>query len=256
MNRDAYAYINLNFNFKFGRIGSQKEHVEWVDPIAFVMQNKMQEPNLKDSDNDGVLDVLDQEPNTPVGYRVDTHGVTLDSDHDGCPDTVDPEPFSDPLRPIVDCKNDTLSCCPAPAVAPVAEVKRTPPFDPEALVKKVQKIDDNQWKMTSIYFALDKYAITPAAAAELKKVGLIMNTDPDLTVNVKGSCDIRASATYNQKLSENRVNAAINYLHEHYGIATNRFVKLPMGKSDPIVKDASTENQHEVNRRVDFSPSK
>ncbi|MDB5225808.1 MAG: OmpA/MotB domain protein [Bacteroidota bacterium] len=257
MNRDAYAYVNLNFNFKFGRIGSQKEHVEWVDPIAFVMQNKQQpEPNLKDTDNDGVLDILDQEPNTPAGYRVDTHGVTLDSDHDGCPDSVDPEPFSDPLRPIVDCKNDTLSCCPAPAVAAVPEVKRTPPFDPEALVKKVQKVEDNQWKMTSIYFALDKYIITPAAATELKKVGLIMSSDPDLKVNVKGNCDIRASATYNQKLSENRVNASINYLNTHYGIALDRFIKLPMGKSDPLVKDASSENQHEVNRRVDFSPSK
>jgi outer membrane protein OmpA-like peptidoglycan-associated protein len=259
MNRDAYAYVNVNFNFKFGRIGSQKEHVEWVDPIAFVMSNKKHdEVNLKDSDNDGVLDILDQEPATPAGYKVDTHGVTLDSDKDGCPDTIDPEPYSDPSLPIVDCKNvrDSLGAAGESSTTASSDVKKSPPFDPEALIKKVQKVEDNQWKMTSIYFALDKYAITPSAAEELKKVGLIMSTDPDLKVNVKGNCDIRASGPYNQKLSEDRVNAAINYLHTHYAIAVDRFVKLPMGKSDPVVKDASNENQHEVNRRVDFYPSK
>lgn len=256
MNRDAYAYINVNFSYKFGRIGSQKEHIEWVEPLSFVMANQKQpDINLKDTDGDGVLDILDQEPNTPAGYAVDSHGVTLDSDHDGCPNTIDPEPYSNPSLPIVDCKNvkDTTAVAP---VAPIAAAPASiPGFDPEALAKKIQKVEDNQWKLTSIYFALDKYNISTSAAQELKQVGLIMSTNPDLKVNVKGNCDVRASAEYNQKLSENRVNAAIKYLNTHYGIALDRFIKLPMGKSDPIVKGATNENQHEVNRRVDFYPA-
>ncbi|MBK9329387.1 MAG: OmpA family protein [Sphingobacteriales bacterium] len=253
INRDAYAYVNINFTYKFGRIGSQKEHIEWVNPLAFIMANvpKPKEVNMKDTDGDGVLDILDKEPTTPAGFAVDSHGVTLDSDKDGCPDTEDPEPFSNITLPIADCKNAAA----APAPEPEA-VKKTPPFDPEALTKQVQKVDDNVWKMTSIYFDINKSIITNPASDELKKIGLIMSTNPDLKVNVKGNTDIRGSSEYNQKLSEGRVDAAINYLNIHYGISKDRFIKLPMGKSDPLVKDANNENQHQVNRRVDFSPAK
>lgn len=254
INRDAYAYLNVNFAYKFGRIGSQKEHVEWVNPLAFIMANvpKPKDVNLKDTDGDGVLDILDKEPNTPAGYAVDSHGVTLDSDHDGCPDTTDPEPFSSPAYPIVNCKN----VLPEPA-APVANTnisKGGIPYDDEVVNKKIQKVDDNIWKLTSIYFDLNKANITPGAVEDLDKIGVIMASNPDLKVNVKGNTDVRGSSDFNQKLSESRVMAAIKYLKDHYKIAENRFVNLPMGKSDPLVKDAVNEKQHQSNRRVDFSP--
>ncbi len=250
INRDAYAYINVNFSYKFGRIGSQKEHVEWVNPLAFVMANvpKPKEVNLKDTDGDGVLDILDKEPTTEAGLAVDAHGVTLDSDKDGCPDSKDPEPFSSPAYPIVDCKNVL------PNAPVVEETKKGVPYDDEAVNKKIQKVEDNVWKLTSIYYDLNKANITNAASEELKKIGLLMSTNPDLKVNVKGNTDVRGSSEFNQKLSENRVNAAIKFLKDHYGISEDRFIKLPMGKSDPLVKDAINENQHQSNRRVDFSP--
>ncbi|HRH56560.1 MAG TPA: OmpA family protein [Chitinophagales bacterium] len=257
INRDAYAYINVNFCYKFGRIGSQKEHIEWVNPIAFIMANqpKPKEVNLKDTDGDGVLDILDNEPTTHAGYAVDAHGVTLDSDKDGCPDTEDKEPFSSSAYPIVDCKNVLPE---APAVSEVTTTtgKKSAPYDDEVINKKIQKVDDNVWKLTSIYYDVNKANITAPASEELKKIGLIMSTNPDLKVNVKGNTDVRGSSEFNQKLSENRVNSAIKYLKDHYGIAEDRFIKLPMGKSDPLVKDATNENQHQSNRRVDFSPAK
>ncbi len=256
INRDAYAYVNVGFSYKFGRIGSQKEHVEWVNPIAFIMANtpKPKELNIKDTDNDGVLDILDKEPTTPDGYAVDSHGVTLDSDKDGCPDTKDPEPFSSPAFPIVDCKNVLPS---APSVTETTTditTKKAVPYDDEAINKKIQKVEENVWKLTSIYFDINKFNVNSPASDELKKVGLVMSTNPDLRVNVKGNTDVRGSTDFNQKLSENRVNAAIKYLKDHYGITEDRFVKLPMGKSDPLVKDAVNDNQHQSNRRVDFSP--
>ncbi|HMV15596.1 MAG: OmpA family protein [Chitinophagales bacterium] len=252
INRDAYAYVNVNFSYKFGRIGSQKEHVEWVNPIAFIMANvpKPKEVNLKDTDGDGVLDILDKEPTTEPGLAVNVHGVTLDSDKDGCPDSKDPEPFSSPAFPIVECKNVLPE---APAVTEQV-VKGGVPYDDEAVNKKIQKVEDNIWKLTSVYFDVNKYNITSAGSEELKKIGIILSTNPNLKVNVKGNTDVRGSTDFNQKLSENRVNAAIKYLKDHYNIADDRFVKLPMGKSDPLVKDAVNENQHQSNRRVDFSP--
>ena len=249
INRDAYATLNATIGFKFGRIGAQKEHVEWVNPLAFIMANqpKPKEPNLKDTDGDGVLDVLDKEPTTPAGYAVDSHGVTLDSDKDGCPDSTDPEPFSNPAIEIVDCKN---------VVTSVVETNtKNAPFDGEALAKKVLNLESNVWKLTSVYYDLNKSNITSPASDELKKIGLVMVTNPDLKINVAGNTDTRSSAEFNQKLSEARVNAAIKYISEHFGVSSDRFIKLPMGKSDPLVKDANSEGQHLVNRRVDFTPA-
>ena len=42
--------------------------------------------DLTDSDSDGVIDMLDQEVDTPSGAPVDTRGVALDSDGDGVAD--------------------------------------------------------------------------------------------------------------------------------------------------------------------------
>ena len=250
INRDAYAYVNVNFAYKFGRIGSQKEHVEWVNPLAFIMANvpKPKEVNLKDTDGDGVLDILDKEPTTEAGLAVDAHGVTLDSDKDGCPDTKDAEPFSSPAFPIVDCKNVL------PEAVTTTETPKGVPYDDEAVTKKIQKVEDNIWKLTSIYYDVNKANITPSSSEELRKIGVLMSTNPDMKVNVKGNTDVRGSSEFNQKLSENRVNAAIKFLKDNYSISEDRFIKLPMGKSDPLIKDATNENQHQSNRRVDFSP--
>ena len=52
--------------------------------------------DFSDDDQDGVINALDQQPNTREGCPVDTRGVTLDSDNDGFVDCEDREPFSPP----------------------------------------------------------------------------------------------------------------------------------------------------------------
>lgn len=44
---------------------------------------------LRDADSDGVLDSLDQCPNTPEGFPVDSVGCPVDEDHDGVTDSLD-----------------------------------------------------------------------------------------------------------------------------------------------------------------------
>ncbi|QQR97556.1 MAG: OmpA family protein [Sphingobacteriales bacterium] len=256
INRDAYLYMNVNLTYKFGRIGSQKEHVEWVNPMEMIMvyqeANKpAPPPPLLDTDQDGVLDIVDEEPNTELGAKVDTKGRTLDSDGDGCPDHKDPEPYSNPRIKIENCVNiiDTT-----PRI--VEKIEKVIETNTIETIKETVKetVTDDTWKLTSIYFDLNKYAITPAGATELKKVALVMKKKPDLIVEVQGHTDTRGSLEYNKKLSENRVNSAINYLVKNFGISASRFKKLPLGMIDPTVKNAENESEHQVNRRVDFKP--
>lgn len=49
---------------------------------------------LKDSDNDGVIDALDLDNETPPGVKVDTKGIALDTDSDGVPDYKDNCPLT------------------------------------------------------------------------------------------------------------------------------------------------------------------
>lgn len=92
--QDRFLTVLLGLSYKFGK-GS--ENLEWYD-YEQVLKDKIKsseskllsmETRLLDSDRDGVIDELDQEPNTPEGVRVDTKGVTMDTDYDGLKDDVD-----------------------------------------------------------------------------------------------------------------------------------------------------------------------
>jgi type IX secretion system PorP/SprF family membrane protein len=56
--------------------------------------------NRKDSDQDGVMDAMDKQPNSPEGCDVDEFGVALDADFDGVPNCLDLEPNSIPGSPV------------------------------------------------------------------------------------------------------------------------------------------------------------
>jgi len=61
-----------------------------------------------DEDSDGVLDMIDECPHTPTGYRVDAKGCPNDRDGDGVPDEMDDEPDSAPGA-LVDMKGVTFT---------------------------------------------------------------------------------------------------------------------------------------------------
>ena len=71
--------------------------------LSFLFGNRRD----RDTDGDGVLDKLDQCPNTPAGDRVDQSGCTLDSDGDGVKDNLDRCPSS-PAGDKVDANGCSL----------------------------------------------------------------------------------------------------------------------------------------------------
>lgn len=60
-----------------------------------------------DSDNDGVIDFLDECPNTPQGVPVDKKGCPFDTDGDGIPDYLDAE-INSPKGAVVDSLGRTI----------------------------------------------------------------------------------------------------------------------------------------------------
>lgn len=242
---DKWSYANVNFTYKFGSKKTQKEHLEWVNPLeAYMSLTDAKLANLytvKDADNDGVIDELDWEPDTEEGAFVDTHGRTLDSDGDGIPDHKDPEPFSSPLLPIengVNVRPDGLT----PKM--ITEVKD--------LIANELKSHVSAWFLGIVFFDLDKSNVRTSEVPELYQVANYMMKFPEVKMEVKGYTDIRASEGYNMKLSENRTNAVINYLVNTYGISSDRFIPSYYGEAENMYKGATKEQQHQLNRRVEI----
>ena len=67
------------------KLGNSKTFTIWGDEKK-QKENKFE---IIDSDDDGVIDQLDKDPNTPVGVQVYGNGVPIDSDADGVPDYLD-----------------------------------------------------------------------------------------------------------------------------------------------------------------------
>ena len=104
-NVDIAHYTNLRLGINIGNFDKVTEPLYWLNPYdaAFndIADLKSQPAlDLTDDDNDGVLDIIDQELDTPEDCPVDTRGVLLDSDGDGIVDCQDKEPYSRPGCPI------------------------------------------------------------------------------------------------------------------------------------------------------------
>ncbi len=104
-NVDIAHYTSVRIGVNLGNFDKVTEPLYWLNPYdaAFndIADLKSQPAlDLTDEDNDGVLDIVDQELDTPEDCPVDTRGVLLDSDGDGIVDCEDKEPYSRPGCPI------------------------------------------------------------------------------------------------------------------------------------------------------------
>jgi len=106
-------------------------------------------------------------------------------------------------------------------------------------------------KLPTIYFAFDKYNITPQmqekidAAAKIGKTGA-----KSFNVKLEGNCDEWGSDEYNFALGLRRANAVKKALVAD-GIDASRISMVSYGKSNPVCT-AHTKDCWAKNRRVNF----
>lgn len=109
--------------------------------------------------------------------------------------------------------------------------------------------------LKNIHYDLDKYFIREEAKAELNKMVQFMKDNPTVKVELASHTDSRASDDYNKTLSQNRANAAVDYLVSK-GIVKSRLKPIGYGETKLLNKcsnDVScTESQHQINRRTEM----
>ncbi|REE00530.1 OmpA family protein [Marinoscillum furvescens] len=105
--------------------------------------------------------------------------------------------------------------------------------------------------LNNIYYDLDKANIRPDAAVVLDSLVTIMQDNPDIFIELGSHTDARADDAYNMELSQRRAQSAVQYIIQH-GIDPERIVAKGYGETQLIVPNATTEEQHQRNRRTEF----
>ncbi len=113
--------------------------------------------------------------------------------------------------------------------------------------------------VNNIYFDLDKSYIRPDAASELDKVVRIMERCKNIKVIASSHTDSRASAKYNQSLSQRRAQATVDYITKVGGIPVERIKAIGYGESRLRNRCSDgvkcSEAEHQMNRRTQFNIS-
>lgn len=249
--RDLVNYTNIRVNFNIGKKEEASEPLWWVSPLGLLADDLAEVKarpilDMTDTDKDGVIDMIDQEKDTREGCAVDTRGIILDSDGDGIVDCDDEEPHSPPGY-----KTDTkgIAQVPDPGYTNESDVNRIVDAKLGEFKATMPTPDPTNWFLPMVHFDLDRYSIKSSEFAKLHHIASVMKLNPSVRVVAKGHTDRLAGNCYNDVLSFNRANAAIDYLVNKYNIARDRFVLNWGGENDALVQ---SNGSNLINRRVEF----
>ena len=171
-----------------------------------------------DSDGDGVTDDRDRCPGTPRGVEVDMNGCPLDSDGDGVADYRDRCPNT-PAGVRVDDNG-----CP---------VK-------DEVVLTIDRLN----------FAFDSAELDASARAALDSAVAVIRDHREVQLDVVGHTDSSGPEEYNQRLSERRAQAAVDYLVSK-GVDRSQLRAVGRGEASPVASN-DTRDGRARNRRVEL----
>lgn len=104
--------------------------------------------------------------------------------------------------------------------------------------------------LRNIFFDFAKYSLRPESTAELERLIKLLNDLPTMRIEISGHTDSKGSADLNQKLSENRAKAVVDYLIAK-GIDAKRLEYKGYGMNEPIATN-DTDEGRQLNRRTEF----
>lgn len=256
---DIPVYTSLRINFNLGNSSNRSEPLYWCNPLEGVMKDleavkKRQDEALADTDNDGIIDAIDQEPDTPADVPVDTKGRTLDSDKDGIADYKDKEPYYPP-RTGETVNEDGVVINPiggpGGSGGGVTEARVQEMID-AALAKygiTEQRRAVADFFLPMIHFGTDNATIKYSDYGTLAGIGRLMKNDESMRIVVIGHADQTGAENYNDLISYQRAKNVVDHLVNQYGIGRGRLVLQWKGSKESLVPQSASF----MNRRVEFS---
>lgn len=105
-------------------------------------------------------------------------------------------------------------------------------------------------RMENVFFATGESVVLQQSYNELQRLLQLLHNNPGLKIEVRGHTDNQGTIDYNQRLSEARAKAIVEYLVKR-GIDKRRLAWSGHGKSKPVADNGSAEGRRQ-NRRVEF----
>jgi outer membrane protein OmpA-like peptidoglycan-associated protein len=105
--------------------------------------------------------------------------------------------------------------------------------------------------LKGVYFEFGKAELRTESYAALMEAARTMKENPEIAVEIQGHTDDVGTDDANQKLSEKRAYAVVNFLVQYGGIDMKRLTARGYGEAQPVAPN-DTEEGRQLNRRVDF----
>jgi OOP family OmpA-OmpF porin len=254
----AFMHWSVGLNIALGK---NQKHADWIpndggakDEIA-ALRSRLDkaESDMKDDDNDGVPNYLDEEKDTPAGSTVESKGRTVkstagDMDSDGIPDTDDLCPTISGSKAANGCPDgdgdgvaDFLDLCP--------NEKGTK--ENQGCASKTNNNDLILPELSNLLFDLGKSNIKNKYKNVLDGLVKTMKATPNMRVTISGHTDNSDTDKLNNALSAERAENVKNYLVSK-GIDASRLTTQGFGSKKPVASN-ETEEGRTQNRRVEFS---
>ena len=227
------AVDGIMFNTSVGlniALGKNKRNIDWyhvynndLTELALLRQelDELKEKMI-DSDQDGVLNFLDREPNTINGVEVNTKGIAVDRNQNGIPDEL--ENF---IQTTFVTKTE------------LEESKKE--FANEVFRELLTE------GYINVYFGFDSVIPEGASINDINSVVLFLKQKPNEKIELIGYTDAVGNKAYNEKLSERRAKY-INDILVSEGIDQSRIEFKGSGVNPEI--QSNTDYSRSLARKV------
>ena len=128
----------------------------------------------------------------------------------------------------------------------IVEVEKVVIVRDTVYMKDIEEIEKN---FNAAKFEQGKTELSEDAKFVLHDLAKVMNKNPEVKLKIQGHTSAEGDAAYNQKLSEARAKAAVDFLVEQKGVDINRLSYEGLGSSMPKIAENPMAPE---NRRTEF----
>jgi len=136
--------------------------------------------------------------------------------------------------------------CQKPAEPQIVEVEKVVVVHDTLYIQQIEEIEKN---FNAAEFVQGKADLSESAKFVLHDLAKVLDKNPELRLRLEGHTSAEGDAAFNQKLSEARAQAAVDFMVEHEGIDASRLEAVGKGSSE--LKNTEDPMASE-NRRTEF----
>ena len=128
------------------------------------------------------------------------------------------------------------------------EYSKIKPYEKDIALKRIEL--GEKIVLNNVFFDTDESELKPESEAELNRLVILMQQNPQIKVEISGHTDNVGNKEHNAVLSKNRAKSVFDYL-VNKGIDSDRMIYAGYGFDNPVTTNDTPEGRA-LNRRTEF----